>query len=76
MKPQRFCEPVTECVFCSVSEGGAKDAQGAEGVFRSAGERRAAGSGSRRESHRQISGKSHLASQSGAELSVILIVTL
>lgn len=42
---------VAECVSCAVSEGGAEDAERAEGVFGSAGERRATGSGSRRKSH-------------------------
>lgn len=47
-----------------VTERGAKDAERAEGVFRSAGERCAAGSGSRGKPHWQISGESGLGRQS------------
>lgn len=73
MKIQWFWFYVAECVSCIVSAGGAEDAERAEGVFRSAGERRAAGSGSRRKSHRQVSGKSHLTRESAALLSRALI---
>lgn len=47
-----------------VTERGAEDAERAEGVFRSAGERCAEGSGSRGEPHWQISSKSDLKWQS------------
>lgn len=47
-----------------VTERGAEDAERAEGVFRSAGERCAEGSGSRGKPHRQISSKSDLKWQS------------
>lgn len=41
-----------------MTERGAEDAEGAEGVFRPAGERRAAGPGRRGKPHGQISGES------------------
>lgn len=74
MKIQCLCCPVAEFVSCATSEGGAEDAERTEGVFRSSGERCAAGSGSWRESHRQISGKSHLTSQSAASMNATLII--